>query len=481
MLSADKPQVGLHGDATALASAIARSGLTAKAAMEAALAAAERDKALGALAIFLPSLGLEEADAVDGLRETTPEAVSSPPFAGVPCLAKDLGGPFAGIPVHAGSRALADHTDAAADSDLARRFRKAGFCFFGSTTVPEFGLSLSGEPAMGPVCRNPLAPDRSAGGSSSGAAAAVAAGIVAIAHATDAGGSIRVPAACCGLVGLKPTRGMLPGGPDFGNHLGGIASEFAVCRSTRDAELALLHLTGEAKGPFADPGMGKIAASDALCVGVLTDTGDLPLDGDRRQAVIEAAATLEADGHRIVRLGWNAFSTMVRDSNEVFAQIVSVNLAQLFETLRLDPDKTEPLTRAFLERGRGCPATALWDALQKGVKVSYALWTLFEEIDVLLTPMLTSPPPLLGSFPTDHGDVDAHLERMAAFAPLATLANVSGAPALTLPFGADAEGLPLPVQLMAAMGGDRLLLTLAARLEREERWRQPFPVAGLTT
>nr|WP_274709355.1 amidase [Nitratireductor luteus] len=455
--------------------------MTATAVMEAAIAAAERNEALGAIARFLPALGLEEAAAMDRLRDTGRPGDSAPPFAGVPCLAKDLGGPFAGIPLYAGSRALAAHAEGAADSDLAGRFRKAGFCFFGSTTVPEFGLSLSSEPAMGPVCRNPLAPDRSAGGSSGGAAAAVAAGIVAIAHATDAGGSIRVPAACCGLVGLKPTRGALPGGPDFGNHLGGIASEFAVCRSVRDAALAFAHLAGDAKGPFADPYKEKPAPSGALRIGVLAEMGDFALDTDRRQAVLEAAGALEQDGHRIVRLDWEAFAAVVRDSAEVFARIVAVNLAQLFEALELDPRKAEPLTRAFLERGGNCSAIALWSALQKGVKVSHALWTVFEKVDVLLTPMLTSSPPRLGDFPTDHADVSAHLDRMTNLAPLAALANVSGAPALTLPFGADAGGLPLAVQLMAPMSGDRLLLALAARLEREGRWRHPFPVAGLAS
>jgi amidase len=147
----------------------------------------------------------------------------------VPTLAKDLGGPFKGLPVAAGSR-LFKRDSGDADSELAARFRAAGFCLFGLTTSPEFGLSLASEPTIGPVCRNPHDRSRTAGGSSGGAAAAVAAGIVSTAHATDAGGSIRVPAACCGLVGLKPSRGAMPAGPSFGNHLGGIASEFVVTR-----------------------------------------------------------------------------------------------------------------------------------------------------------------------------------------------------------------------------------------------------------
>ena len=453
----------------ALASAIATGRLSATDAMANAIAAAEADR-FGAIALLLPELGFAEAGAVDTAER------SEQIFAGVPTLAKDLGGPFAGIPIRAGSAAIAG--DPAADSELAQRFRAAGFCFFGSTTVPEFGLSLGCQPAIGPVTRNPLAPERIAGGSSGGAAAAVASGIVAIAHATDAGGSIRVPAACCGLVGLKPSRGAMPGGPSFGNHLGGIASELAMCRSVRDAAAIFESLAGHARAPFPDPARLAVPQT-SLRIGVLTELGPrYRLDEARELAVLDAAQAFESAGHRLVPLDWSHVDALVAESARAFDHIVSVNLAQSFPSGA--PSNVEPLTRAVIERGRTLPATALWDTLNRAVLVSHRLWRLFDNLDVIITPMLSGPPPLLGHFATDHSDVDAHFEKMTAFAPLAALANVSGFPALTLPFGADALGLPMPVQLLAPFGAEKLLLALAARLESEQRWSHCFPVAGLS-
>lgn len=451
----------------ALASAIATGRLSATEAMAAAIAAAEHDR-FGAVSLLLPDLGLAEACAIDTAGPGTR------PFAGVPTLAKDLGGPFAGIPIRAGSAAVP--ADAEADSELAQRFRAAGFCFLGSTTVPEFGLSLGCEPAIGPTTRNPLAPDRIAGGSSGGAAAAVASGIVATAHATDAGGSIRVPAACCGLVGLKPSRGVMPGGPSFGNHLGGIASELAICRSVRDATAIFDALAGHARGPAADP--TQFEASASLRIGVLAEFGPrFPFDEARELAVLDAAHALEASGHSLVPLDWSHVDTLVADSARVFDHIVSVNLALSFAAGI--PDAVEPMTRAVAERGRAIPSTMFWDTLQRSVLVSHRLWQLFDRFDVIVTPMLSGPPPLLGYFATNHADVDAHFSSMTAFAPLATLANVSGFPAVTLPYGADGLGLPLPVQLMAPFGAEKRLLALAARLESDARWSHHFPVAGL--
>lgn len=468
----------MQSDATDLAAAIRHGKLSATQAMQASLEAAARQAPLGALAYLDAAMGLASAEERDRERRSAPDRFSIRPFAGVPSLAKDLGGPFAGLPVTAGSR-LFEKKGGEADSDLAARFRDAGFCLFGLTTSPEFGLSLASEPAIGPLCRNPLDPARTAGGSSGGAAAAVAAGIVAIAHATDAGGSIRVPAACCGLVGMKPTRGAIPGGPSFGNHLAGIASELAVCRSVRDTALIFGSLSGNSRGPFADPSPADID-SGRLRVGLLTYTGSAyPTEGDRLAAVEDAARALESDGHEIVPLGWAEFEWSVTSSGRTFADIVSVNLAALIEAAALDESRAEPLTQAFAARGRGLSVTSLWNTLNDAVLVSHKLWALFDKVDCILMPMLSAAPLAIGSFPSDHADTDLHLERMVAFAPLACLANISGFPALTLPFGQDEHALPLPVQIMAPMGRELRLLSLAARLEAEGRWRHRFPVAGL--
>ncbi|MBA1345582.1 amidase [Rhizobium sp. WYCCWR 11146] len=468
----------MQRDATDLAAAIRHGSLSAAEAMQASLEAAARQEPLGAIAYLDAAMGLASANARDRERQSAPDRFVARPFAGVPTLAKDLGGPFAGLPVTAGSR-LFERKGGEADSDLAARFRDAGFCFFGLTTSPEFGLSLASEPAIGPVCRNPLDPARTAGGSSGGAAAAVAAGIVAIAHATDAGGSIRVPAACCGLVGLKPTRGAIPGGPSFGNHLAGIASELAVCRSVRDTALTFDRLSGKSRGPFPDP-FPVDSGNGRLRIGLLADTGPAyPTEDNRLAAVEHAARALESDGHLMVPLTWADVEWNVTASGRAFADIVSVNLAALMKTAALDESRAEPLTQAFAARGRALSATMLWNTLSEAVLVSGNLWALFDRVDCILMPLLSSAPLVIGSFPSDHADTDLHLERMTAFAPLACLANISGFPALTLPFGQDEHAMPLPVQIMAPMGHEPRLLSLAARLEAEGRWQHRFPVVGL--
>ncbi|WP_238367767.1 amidase [Mesobacterium pallidum] len=407
------------------------------------------------------------------LAETDPAEAEAGPFAGVPLLVKDLGGPFDGIPMRAGSAALA-RMKGLSGSDLSARFRAAGFRPFGATTVPEFGLSLSSEPAIGPTCRNPLDPTRIAGGSSGGSAAAVAAGIVPLAHATDAGGSIRVPAACCGLVGLKPSRGAIPGGPSFGNHLGGIATEFAVTRSIGDAQALWPCVTGAARGPYPDP--SQLPEGGSLTIGLITDARGI--DPVRAEAVATAAEMLQAAGHQIIDIPAAELTLIRRASARAFGRIVSVNLAALVAS-GLDAAKTEPLTQGFIEAGQTMTATELWTALDGATKAAHQLWALFDRADILLTPMLATAPPPLGAFPTDHRDPPTQLERMDAFAPFAALANFTGAPALTLPVGADDAGLPLPVQLIAPpMGGDLRLLALGAQLEAANAWTHPIPLFG---
>ena len=469
-----------YADATELAGAIKSGTLTCVDAMQAALDACAEQDGLGAIAYVNPETGLAAALALDQEASVHPEHFARRAFAGVPTVAKDLGGPFPGLPVTAGSRLFA-RAGKGADSDLAERFRDAGLCVFGLSTSPEFGFALASEPAIGPICRNPLDPSRTAGGSSGGAAAAVATGIVAIAHATDAGGSIRVPAACCGLVGLKPTRGAVPAGPSFGNHLGGIASELAVTRSVRDTATIFDVVRGRTRGPYADIAQ-HTAKTGKLRVGLLTDTGrHYAIESDRAQAVEAAARFLESQGNALISIRWDEMESAIQASARAFGDIISVNIAGLVDDLKLDVRLVETMTQAFIMRGRAMPATVLWRSLNGAVRASRTLWEIFDRVDVIVMPMLAAAPPPIGSFPTDHSDIDLHLERMTSFAPLASLANISGFPAITLPFGKDAQGLPLPIQMMAPMSEDKLLLQLASALEAEQRWQHRFPIAGFAT
>ena len=404
------------------------------------------------------------------------------PFAGVPLLMKDLGAPLGGIPTVAGSRYFARHPVVApADNELVRRFRAAGFLIVGKTTVPEFGLSLATEPMLGPVCRNPWDGSRTAGGSSGGSAAAVAAGLVPIAHATDAGGSIRVPAACCGLVGLKPSRGAIPQGPDFGNLLMGLASELVVARSVRDVALAFDIAAGDGQGPYASPIYPTSAFSvleqppASMRVGVVTESSTAdPIGLEQRQAVRDAAALLEAEGHRIDLLDAAELAEIQRLSSLAFQHIVCANLAAFVPRLSPQPvaDDLEPMTWAALERGMRLPASALIEADLAMAEVAHRFARLFTRIDALVLPMLAHAPPPIGSFPTNGGDLDAHFARMAAFSPYAAPANAGGIPAIAVPHGIDRQGLPLSVQMLGPMGADTTLLQLARALERRAPW--PF-------
>lgn len=466
----------MQADATALAQAICLGDLTASEAMTASLRKLQKNEFLGSVVYSSSQKGLQAAMNADNalLKKSTKDGKV---FGGVPTLVKDLGGPFEGFSARAGSKITP--VDNKLDSTLAERFRASGLCVFGTTTSSEFGLSLASEPSVGPPCRNPLNLDLSAGGSSGGSAAAVASGIVSIAHATDAGGSIRIPAACCGLVGLKPSRGAIPGGPSFANHLGGIASELAVCRSVRDAAHIFDAISGDTRGPF--PPVKHIPIDNGkLRIGMILETGEkYPTNCERVETVELAGKSLEADGHDVVSLDWKQVEHLVDESARIFSTIITTNLAELENSTNWDFSKSELITQAAINRGHNISGVELWQFLNRMHLVSHDLWRVFNSFDCLLTPMLSTPPKPIGSFPTDHDNIDLHFERMTAFSPLATLANVSGFPAITLPFGEDVNALPLPIQILAPMGCEKLLLSLAARMESELRWRHKFPIAGL--
>ncbi|MEM9105825.1 MAG: amidase family protein, partial [Pseudomonadota bacterium] len=287
-----------HGDdATALAEAVRHGEVTARALMEASIDRAQSDP-FGSICHLDDQMGLDDARRFDrSLEDRDPQALNAP-FAGIPFLAKDLGNGAKGLPVHAGSRALkARGLQTDKDSLLFQQFRQAGLLPFGVTTSPEFGLALTSEPPGGPVSRNPWNPVYSAGGSSGGAAAAVASGIVALAHATDAAGSTRVPAACCGLVGLKPSRGLISNAPEFYNHLMGITGELVLARSVRDVLAALLAVSGHTRGPYGDVVMSGVPVRGAR-IG-LVETAANGLSDPQTEALRSVRPQLLELGHKV--------------------------------------------------------------------------------------------------------------------------------------------------------------------------------------
>ena len=446
-------------DATSLSAAIASGVVTAPEVMEAALVAAG-ERAAGAMAVIDADLGRAGArGALSGRFAGR--------FAGVPFLGKDLGSGLGRLPTCGGSAALRRRASTGkADSVLFARFRAAGLVPFGLTTVPEFGLALTSDPAV-----NPFDPAYSPGGSSGGAAAAVAAGIVAMAHATDAAGSIRVPAACCGLLGLKPSRGAVPQGPDFGNHLMGVAAELVLARSVRDVR-GIFDAVADV-GPDAGPDAGPRDMASlrvAFC---------LPKRCGAAQAgavwlVAEALRDLGCD--MVERPAPDALGTRAAATVRT---ILTASLAEWMGALGVRDDEMTPLAAAVAAEGRGMAAATLFAASRDMAVIADGLATYMAGADVLLSPVLSGPPPKRGAFDMAATHPAAHFAQIEALAPNAALANVAGVPALSLPVGLDAAGLPLGVQITARIGQDRLLLDIGARLmPLLPRIVFPFPIAG---
>lgn len=451
-------------DATALAAAITDGRTSARAVMAASLAACDTHARLGAVVLEDEVLAHAGASAADALAST-----DRGPFHGVPFLGKDLGSTAKGLPVAAGAAALrALAVPPEADSDLFKAFREAGLIPFGLTATPPFGLALDSAPEGLPPARNPWNPQLSPGGSSGGAAVAVAAGIVAIAHATDAAGSIRVPAACCGLVGLKPSRGAVPGGPGFDNHLMGIASELVLARSVRDVSTAFAAV--QLPAPMMPlPDAPRIALA-------------LPQRCDAAQitAARAAADVLAAAGCHITDIA--APDAMGAEAHAIAKLILSVSLAEWLAALKIPDDQVPPLAAALAAEGRATPATALFGATRQMARLSDQAHAMIANFDAILCPTLSSPPPPLGAFDPCHTDTSAHFAKMEAFAPNAALANVAGLPALALPFGMQTGGLPVGVQLWGPPDGDALLCHVAAMIEAgAPPLDYPHAIAGMPT
>jgi amidase len=410
------------------------------------------------------------------------------PFRGVPLVLKDLFAAVEGDPTHEGSTFLrhanwrSDHTDA-----LAQRFLDAGFVCIGRTNTPEFGLVPTTEPlAYGPAC-NPWDPGRTTGGSSGGSAAAVASGIVAVGHANDGGGSIRIPASCCGLVGLKPSRGRTSLMPDFSVIDDPLQVELCVTRTVRDTAAVLDVLHGGATGDTVRapaPMRANIeevgAAPDALRIGALTHnplgTGDV--HGDCVAAVEATAELLNSLGHTVDE----AFPPTLADGALInhFTVLWASNLVYVTRYWErkigreMGPDDVEPLTWALVELGRSISAPDYIDAKHAAVELGRSVEEWFASYDLLLTPTLGEPPVSLGTFQTPDEPMLGFM-RAASFVPFTPLANMTGQPAISLPMHWNGENLPIGVHFVAQYGREDLLLRIASQLEQASPWVDRIP------
>lgn len=398
------------------------------------------------------------------------------PFRGVPILLKDLGWVQVDEPYNAGSRTL-DGVRVRADAYSVAKLRAAGFVVLGRTNTPEFGTTITTEPlAYGPT-RNPYDLAYSAGGSSGGSAAAVAAGMVAVATASDGGGSIRIPAAQCGLVGLKPTRGRSSYGPSGGEGWSGFSVAGLVSRTVRDTAAVLDLIEGYEHGdPYAAPALPRPLGQEVgvdpgrLRIGFVTShpRPDVADDPDLTAAVTAAAALLESLGHHVepghpAALGDPDFSAQ-------FGAIVAANVAAEVESVGdwrgkpVDLEELEPRNRAMAEAGRKRSAVEHVLALQwmDSFRRRMAEWWTSGH-DLLLAPTLGIPPFPLGWIPQD--DLSVAFGRTGPAVAYTSPINATGQPAVSLPLYRTAAGLPVGVQLVAAAGREDLLVRVAAQVE----------------
>ena len=466
-------------DGLAQAQLVASGECTPGELVEAAIERIERvDPRLGSVIVRL----FERARA-----EAASPALPHGPFRGVPLLLKDLGCPVAGVTTFAGSKFLRDRGwRAPEDSVLAERLRAAGFVFLGKTNTPELGLSPTTEPASFGPTRNPWNPERIVGGSSGGSAAAVAAGLVAIAHAGDGGGSIRNPAGACGVVGLKPSRGRTSLGPALGEGWSGCVTEHVITRSVRDSAAVLDCVAGPANGdPYAAPPPARPYLAEVgrdpgrLRIGCFAKNAEIAPHAEAEAAVANAARLLAALGHAVEDAHPPALDE--REWGSGVATIVAASVAREladFERAtgdRVTPEDVEPATWAMAERGRALGAAEYLHVLDQLHAFGRRLRSFWRELpgetgfDVLLTPTMAEPAPPIGSLR------GAGVERILQLVPYTMPYNVSGQPAIGLPLHWSPDGLPVGIQLVAAYGREDLLLRLAAQLEQAQPWRDRRP------
>jgi len=432
-----------------------------------------------------------EAATLDAGRSSASGGGAGGSFAGVPFLLKDLDGIAAGQPLHAGTRFLRDHNYVATtDSELTTRFRRAGLICLGRTNTPELGLVPSTEPESYGPTHNPWDLGRTAGGSSGGSAAAVAAGIVPLAHAGDGGGSIRIPAAHCGLVGLKPSRGRTTLGPEAGEAWAGLVTRLAVTHSVRDTATLLDAVAGPGVGdpywaaPPDRPYLQEVGADPgSLRIGwvAVPPDGTVDTDPEVASATAATAALLGQLGHRVEEGFPPALASGAASEHFLvaFGAWVARELDRMGEMVGAEPTAAgfEPGTWAMAETGRAVTAQqylAALDGLHALTRATVAWWQV-DGFDLLLTPTVPELAPTLGQFGST---VDAPFDgimRAASTVAFTAAFNITGQPAISLPLRESAEGIPIGMQLVAAPGREDVLIQVAAQLEEAAPWSDRHP------
>ena len=416
----------------------------------------------------------------DYARRALAAGLPDGPFRGVPFLMKDLTAPIAGVPMTRSCRYYADAPPPTADSVHVARLKRAGLVIFGRTNTCELGLSLTCEPQLHGPTRNPWDPARISGGSSGGAAAAVGARMLPMAHATDGFGSIRAPAACCGLVGLKPTRGRNSFAPYTGEGLGGLSAEHAVTLSVRDSAALLDATAGPGPGdpyvappparPFlaevgADPGRLRIAFTSVTPNGAKVDAESL-------RALAETAKLCGDLGHHVEE------ANPAIDGDAVVPTFLTLAAANTVVNLGGNPakgrpareDEVERITWATAKLGERTTAADYVRATQTAHRLGRQMAAFHAQWDVLLTPGLATLPVPLGFIDMMLDNLDEYWRRVFHFSPFTVWFNLTGQPAMMLPLGRASTGMPMATQLVGRFGDEATVFRLAAQLEAARPW-----------
>ncbi len=457
-------------DGLGLAALVARREISADELLEAAIERVEaRNPGVNAVTMKLYDYG----------RKAIAAGLPDGPFRGVPFLMKDLTASIAGVPMTRSCRYYDDAPTPAADSEHVRRLKRSGLVLFGRTNTCELGLSLTCEPQMHGPTRNPWDPTRISAGSSGGAAAAVGARMVPMAHATDGFGSIRAPAACCGLVGLKTTRGRNTFAPFLGESSGALSVEHAVTLSVRDSAALLDATAGPGAGdPYVAPPLER-----PLTVEVGTDPGRLRIafttvtpngakvDAEPLRTLAETVKLCADLGHHVEE------ANPAIDGDAVvptFLTLMSVNTVVNLagnptKGRPARPDEVEKVTWATAQLGERVSAADYVRATQTAHRLGRQMAAFHERWDVLLTPGLAVLPPKLGWIDMMLDDVHEYWRRVFHFSPFTVWFNITGQPAMMLPLGVAGD-LPVAVQVVGRYGDEATLFRLAAQLEKARPW-----------
>jgi len=406
------------------------------------------------------------------------------PLYGVPYLLKDLTAMYAGVPTTQGSVFFKDFVPDY-DTVTVRRLRASGLVIFGKTNTPELGGNVSAEPQLFGPTRNPWNTTFSAGGSSGGAAAAVSAGIVPAAHATDGGGSIRIPASCCGLFGLKPSRGRTSFGPKLGEGWNGMTSEHAITRSVRDSAALLDVIAGPAPGdPYGIPAPRRTflaALSEQVRPLRIAYTAVAPSGAPVDERVVaELMATVEvlrACGHVCVEAVPELDGPAVSDANvKVIAVHHAFNVGKRAAVLGREPQAgdLEKVMQYRVDVGRQVSAVDYVKAVEVLHQAGRAVGEFMREYDVILRPTTAKPPQPIGTFDMNTDDLQSFLKALWGYIPFTALFNATGQPAMSVPLG-WADGLPVGMQFAGRYGDEETLFQLARQLEVESPWADRRP------